>query len=96
MCEKKKTLRVAVAHTDSSHTSKQIQISLSVYIPQPLHVSLADKHGLLVVSNFHNHGVAVLSADLHHLLLRHTLDRENLFVFFWLSLLKSWSMYIHQ
>lgn len=69
-----RTLRVAVAHTDGSHTSKQVQISPAINIPQPLHVSLVDEHWLLVVGDFHGHRVTVLSADLHHPLLRHSLS----------------------
>lgn len=32
-----------------------------------------DEHGLLIVSYLRGHGVAVLLADLHHLLFGHTL-----------------------
>lgn len=64
---------MAVAHTDSSHTSKEIQISSPVHIPQPLHVSLVDEHWFLIVSNLHGHRVAILPADLHHLFFGHTL-----------------------
>lgn len=79
LCESKEktALRVAVAHTDSSHTGKQIQIPLPVYIPKPLHVSLVDEHWFLIVCNLHDHGVAVLSADLYHLLFGHTLGSRK-------------------
>ncbi len=70
------TLRVAVAHTDSSHTSKQIQISSPVHVPQPLHVSLVDEHWFFIVGNLHGHGVANMFADLHHPLFGHTLSGE--------------------
>ena len=76
--QRKRSLRVAVAHTHSSHTSKQIQISPPVHIPQPLHVTLVDEHWFLIVGNLHGHGVAILSADLHHPLFGHTLDRDNI------------------
>lgn len=75
-CEENKgALRVAVAHADSRHTGEQIQISPPVHIPQPLHVSLVDEHWFLIVGDLHGHRVAILSADLHHPLLGHTLDR---------------------
>lgn len=64
---------MAVAHADRSHTGKQVQISSAVHVPQPLHVSLVDEHRLLVVGDFHGHGVTVLPADLHHPLLGHSL-----------------------
>lgn len=72
-----RTLRVAVAHTDSSHASKQIQITPPIHIPQPLHVSLVDKHWLLIIGDLHGHGVAVLPADLHHPLFWHTLETKT-------------------
>ncbi len=75
--KEKRTLRVAVAHTDSSHTSKQIQISSPVHVPQPLHVSLVDEHWFFIVGNLHGHGVANMFADLHHPLFGHTLDRDK-------------------
>lgn len=68
---------MAVAHTDSSHASKQIQISPPVHIPQPLHVSLVDEHWFLIVGNLHGHRVTILPADLHHPLFGHTLDKSK-------------------
>lgn len=78
---KRRTLRVAVAHTDSSHTGKQVQIPPAIHVPQPLHVSLVDEYWLLVVGDFHGHRATVLPTDLHHPLLGHSLNtimnREN-------------------
>ena len=69
---------MAVANADCCHTGKKIQIALPVHVPQPLHVSLVDKHWLLIGGNLHGHGVAVLSADLHHPLFGHTLNRDKI------------------
>lgn len=65
---------MAVTHTDSCHARKQVQVSLPINIPQPLHVALVNEHRVFVGGSFHYHGVAVLSADLQHSLFRHTLN----------------------
>ena len=69
---------MAVAHADCCHAGKKIQIPLPVHVPQPLHVSLVEKHWLLIGGNLHDHGVAVLCADLHHPLFGHTLNRDKI------------------
>lgn len=74
--KKRRTLRVAVAHADGSHTGKQVQVAPAVHVPQPLHVTLVDEHRLLVVGDFHGHGVTVLPTDLHHPLLGHSLKAK--------------------
>ena len=33
-------LRMTMSYTDSHNTSKQVQVSLAIVIPQPLHVTL--------------------------------------------------------
>lgn len=66
---------MAVSQTDSRYTSKQIQISFPVHIPQPLHVSLVEEHWFLIIGNLHGHRVAVLPADRHHPLFGHTLNK---------------------
>ena len=33
-------LRMTMSYTDSHNTSKQVQVSLAIIIPQPLHVTL--------------------------------------------------------
>ncbi|KAG7237025.1 hypothetical protein INR49_032895, partial [Caranx melampygus] len=43
--EREKSLRMAVAYTNSSHTGKQIQVSSPIHIPQPLHETWWRKHG---------------------------------------------------
>lgn len=73
---RQRTLRVTVAHADGSHTSKQVQVSPAVHVPQPLHVSLVDEQWSLVVGDFHSHGVTVLPANLHHALFGHSLNTE--------------------
>ena len=37
-------LRMTVPHTDSHNTSKQIQVSSTITVPQPLHVTLDHKN----------------------------------------------------
>ena len=37
-------LRMTMSYTDSHNTSKQVQVSLAIVIPQPLHVTLEDKN----------------------------------------------------
>lgn len=72
-----RTLRVTVAHADGSHTGKQVQVSLPVHVPQPLHVTLVDEYRFLIVGDSHGHGEAILLSDLQHSLFGHSLDRED-------------------
>lgn len=37
-------LRMTMSYTDSHNTSKHVQVSLAIVIPQPLHVTLEDKN----------------------------------------------------
>ena len=37
-------LRMTMSYTDSHNTSKQVQVSLVIIIPQPLHVTLEGKN----------------------------------------------------
>ncbi|KAG7241105.1 hypothetical protein INR49_025848 [Caranx melampygus] len=49
--EREKSLRMAVAYTNSSHTGKQIQVSSPIHIPQPLHETLVEEHWFLIVGH---------------------------------------------
>lgn len=66
-----------MAHADGSHTGKQIQVSLAVHVPQPLHVALVDEQRFLVVGDSHGHGEAILLSDRQHSLFGHSLDKGD-------------------
>lgn len=68
---------MTVAHADCSHTAKQVQISFTVHVPQPLHVTLVDEYRFLIVGNSRGHGEAVLPSDRQHLLFGHSLDKDD-------------------
>ena len=73
----KQLLRVTVTDTDCGHSGKEVQVTPSIHIPQPLHVALMDKYWLFVRRHLHGHGVAVVFPDMQHLLGRHALRWNN-------------------
>lgn len=68
-------LRMAVAHTDSNYAPKQVQISLSIWIPEPLHMTLTNHNWILVISQ-KSRGQVGLS-DLHGLFIGDSLQIAN-------------------
>ena len=68
-------LRMAVAHTDSNYAPKQVQISLSIWIPEPLHMTLTNHNWILVISQ-KSRGQIGLS-DLHGLFIGDSLQIAN-------------------
>lgn len=65
-------LRMTMSYTDCDNTSKQIQVSVTINIPQPLHMTLIYHHWLLVIGQ-QSWGQFVTS-DLHGILVTNPLQ----------------------
>ena len=62
---------MTVSYTDGDNSGEEVEVSSSVVIPQPLHVSLVHQQRTLVVGHYVGH--QMLAADRTHSLVRRSL-----------------------